>query len=367
MQFVAIVLMVLLTLKLLMMPQRVSLNASMNKSRWLMAAGVALLGIQFLLQYTLQLRMMGVAQAVMLNLMFFVPVSWLLSLSLLYLQRLARMSLLDKWLGLFTCVVIDVMLVIAVWMDGRPWLENTQTLWWAEIVASGFYLCMQLYYTRQQLVNLRNMRLALVNYYDKEMDGLLRWMRLSIMILAIIALMVPFLIFGSGAWLAAIALMFFGFIFHLVDSFTYYVLSSAPQKVQEAEENEEREEREEREESEECTDEKTESRSWEHVEQAVEQWKEQGGHLQNGLKLPNAAESIGVPQYLLSAWLRQNDLKYSEWITNLRIEEAKVMLKTHPTWNNEAIAQHCGFNDRSYFQTVFKRKTGMTPAEFVQS
>ena len=354
-QFAAIVLMVLLTLKLLMMPRKVSVNASMNKSRWLMTAGVALLGIQFLLQYSLQLRKMGVVQAVMLNLIFFVPVSWFLSLSLLFLQRLNRQSLLDKWLGLTTCLIVDGLLVTAVWLDGRPLQEETKTVWWAEIAASGVYLCMQLYYTRRQLTNLRSMRHALVNYYDQEMDGLLRWMQLSIMILAIMALMVPFLIFGSGAWLAAIALMFFGFIFYLVDSFSAYVLSSAPKKVQEAEE------------SEECTAEKPESRSLERVERAVEQWKEQGGHLQNGLKLPNAAESIGVPQYLLSAWLRQKDLRYNEWITNLRIEEAKAMLKAHPNWSNETIAQHCGFSDRSYFQTVFKRKTGITPAEFMQS
>lgn len=357
-QFAAIVLMVLLTLKLLMMPQRVSLNASMNKSRWLMTVGVALLGIQFLLQYLLQLRSMGIAQAVMLNLAFFVPVSWLFSLSLLYLQRLERPSLFDKWLGLFTSLVIDALLATAVWLDRQPLSEEVQTLWWAEIIASGCYLCMQLYYTRQQLVNLRSMRRALVNYYDKEMDGLLRWMRMSIIIMAVFAVMVPFLIFSSGAWLAAIALLFFGFIFYLVDSFSYYVLSSAPKKVQEAEENEENEER---------TAVRAEFPSLARVERAVEQWKQQGGHLQNGLKLPNAAENIGIPQYLLSAWLRQNNLKYSEWMMNLRIEEAKVMLKTHPTWNNEAIAQHCGFNDRSYFQTVFKRKTGMTPAEFVQS
>lgn len=39
----------------------------------------------------------------------------------------------------------------------------------------------------------------------------------------------------------------------------------------------------------------------------------------------------------------------------------------HPDWTNEAIAEHCGFTDRSAFQNKFKEKTGMTPTEFAQT
>ena len=49
------------------------------------------------------------------------------------------------------------------------------------------------------------------------------------------------------------------------------------------------------------------------------------------------------------------------------IEEAKILLKAHPDWSNDSIADACGFGSRSYFQTVFKENTGMTPAQFVES
>ena len=52
-------------------------------------------------------------------------------------------------------------------------------------------------------------------------------------------------------------------------------------------------------------------------------------------------------------------------MTNLRIEEAKRVIREHPEWSNETVAQHCGFADRSYFQKKFKEKTGITPAEFI--
>jgi YesN/AraC family two-component response regulator len=101
------------------------------------------------------------------------------------------------------------------------------------------------------------------------------------------------------------------------------------------------------------------------VEKAVAQWTAQGGHLKNGLKLPNAAEEMHIPRYLLSVWLKQSGRHYSEWLTELRIDEAKRVLRDHPEWSNEAVAQHCGFNDRCYFQKKFKEATGLTPAQYI--
>ena len=51
-------------------------------------------------------------------------------------------------------------------------------------------------------------------------------------------------------------------------------------------------------------------------------------------------------------------------MNSLRIDEAKRVMREHPEWNNEAIAQHCGFCDRSYFLRKFKEATGMSPNEY---
>ena len=51
-------------------------------------------------------------------------------------------------------------------------------------------------------------------------------------------------------------------------------------------------------------------------------------------------------------------------MNELRIDEAKHVIKMHPEWNNESIANHCGFSDRTYFQKKFKEKTGLSPAEY---
>ena len=157
------------------------------------------------------------------------------------------------------------------------------------------------------------------------------------------------LMFVESKGLAVFAFIFFAGIFFLVDSFCSYVVSAAPMRIKEAEDNEEVEEHDEK---------------MQHADAVIEQWIANGGYRQNGLTMPAAAEAIGMPRYALSAWLRQHDTTYANWMTDLRIEEAKRVIGVHPDWNNEAIADHCGFSDRSYFQRKFKEKTGITPSQY---
>ena len=82
MQFLAIVLMTLLTMKLLLLPRRAVSNPSMSRSRWLLVIATALLAAHFLLQYRLELRLLDVNKAVMVNLAFFIPCAALFSMAI---------------------------------------------------------------------------------------------------------------------------------------------------------------------------------------------------------------------------------------------------------------------------------------------
>lgn len=359
-QFTAIVLMTLLTLKLLLLPGRVAVNPIVNKARWLMVGSTVLLGVQFLLQLTLGLRSLGVTQAVMLNLVFFIPCSWLMSLAILYLQRQGRVTMLDKFLGVIIWAVVLAILGTAAAIDGEPLLSGTKEIFHAEIIASCLFACMQGHYAYRHTTNLKAMSNALHNYFDRNHDSILRWMQVSVGILIVLTLMVPALIFVHNKLLAVFCVLFFGGIFYLVDSFCSYVMSSAPAKVREAEQSEELTITAEQEN--EFAD--TEQDSMQRVTFLVEQWLQKGRYLKTEVKLPAAARGIGIPQYLLSAWLRHNNMKYSEWMTYLRVEEAKRILTKHPEWSNETIAQHCGFNDRSYFHKKFKEVTGISPSDY---
>lgn len=349
MQFSAILLMTLLALKLFLLPKSAIASAIVRKSRLFLFIGTSLLAIQFLLQYVLGWRAREITYAIMLNLAFFIPCTVFFSLAVLYLQRHGHVNFIEKYIGVPVWFLAMTIMSIGIVVGN---------LLWAEIIASVLYAAVQLYYTIREMHYMRHLRETLANYYDGDMDHLLEWMQWSIIQLTLMAVMVPIIIFGHGPLLAVFALLFFFGIFYLVDSFCLFVVSNTPAKVVEAETEQAQTETEE-------SEVHVSDNSMHRVDLAVKAWIAKRGHLKAGLNMPNAAEEIGVPRYLLSSWLKQKGVRYNDWLTEMRIDEAKRVLRDHPEWSNETVSQHCGFNDRTYFQRKFKEITGITPHDFL--
>ena len=377
MQFTAVVLMLLLTVKLLFLRGWRNVGSNARQARWLMAGGTMLLALHFALQLTMGLRLMGVTQSVMLNLAMLIPASYFFARAVLLLQRRGELSLTDQWMGPTVWMLTMAMLAVAALTDGQPLLSDTLELRMAEKAGAVLYMLMQGYYTWRHSSSLVAMRHALSDYYDRDTDGMLRWMQYSIIGLMLLALMVPMAIFGTGPWMLIIAFAIYFFLFYLVDSFCFYLVSPAPERVQAAEQNatEVKEEacREQAAMSshkgtEEGTDAALLSPEVTHeVEQAVAAWLARGGYRQTGLLQPQAAQDIGISRYRLTAWLHQRGVKYTEWMAQLRVEEAKRTIAAHPDWGNDAVAQHCGFADRTVLQRTFKKIEGITPQKYMEN
>ena len=369
MQFTAVVLMALLTVKLLFLRERRIKSRQARQARRLMTGGTMLLALHFALQLTMGLRLMGVTQSVMLNLAMLIPASYFFARAVLLLQRHGELSLTDQWAGPTVWMVTMAMLAVAALTDGQPLLSDTLELRMAEKAGAVLYMLMQGYYTWRHSSSLVAMRHALSDYYDRDTDGMLRWMQYSIIGLMLLALMVPMAIFGTGTWMLIIAFAIYFFLFYLVDSFCFYLTSPAPEHMQAAEQNAAEVE----EELKSLRIEELKSapvlspEMMSEVETAVEAWKARGGYRRTGLLQPLAAQDIGITRYRLTAWLHQRGMKYTEWIAQLRVEEAKRTIKAHPDWGNDAVAQHCGFTDRTVLQRTFKRMEGITPQKYQEN
>ena len=363
MQFSAVVLMTLLTLALIfLLPKWSSWDPAINRARRLMTCSTGLLALHFILQLTLHLRARGVTQAVMLNLLMFVPCSFLFYLSLVSLFRRGKFFRHDWLPGLVTWLIVIGMLVTAHIMDGESWLAGSAEMHWAEIGCSIMYVLIQIHFTYLNFREIRRIRRELKDYYDQDRTDMLRWMKNSILVLAMLAVTVPVFIYVNGWPLAVYGILFFASIFYLVFSFVCYAVSNNSRMVFEAEHNAaEAEAHEKSEPTMNTTDQKR-------LEEAVKLWIANGKHLRNGLTVQQAADEMHVPRYQLTSWLKTTEQEqFSSWLTRLRIEEAKHLMQLHPEWSNDAIAEHCGFGSRTYFQTVFRKYTGITPTAFIDS
>ena len=363
MQFSSVVLMTLLTLTLVLLPKRETSDPVPFRSRWLMAGGTGLLALQFYLQMHWGLRSTEVAQAVMLNLFMFVPAAWLLNLGILHMQRKGHIARRDWLVGIISWTAVTVLLVIARYYDQKSVVFNSKEFPIEEILASLIYLAMQCHYTNMHFREIKRIRRDLNNYYDRDKSELLRTMERAVEVLATLAVLAPQAIFNSGWVLGVFGLLFLMGIYYFIISFVVYVYSSASKQVMVAEQqNEAGEVQDEKPRVPEMSDEDRER-----IGAAVNRWIARNGHLKNGITIQTAADEMKVPRYQLSAWLKTTEQElFSPWLTHLRIEEAKRQLIDHPEWSNDVIAEHCGFNSRSYFQTVFHKQTGMTPTGFLE-
>lgn len=366
MQFSAIVMMVLMSSALAtLLPKRIAANRVINRSRWLMVAGLFLLAIQFLIQYVGNFRAKGVVQAVSINVMFFIPCAALFTLSILNMQRRGQVKR-HEWLVWIPVWIIAMGVIgMASWANRQPLFCDSKCLLRAEIIAGIIYGLMQIYYSQLNMRELARMEKVLDNYYDRERRSFVRWIRITIISLTTLALFVPVLMFNNGWPLIAYCLFFFIAIFFMWCFFARYIITNALTTMEEAEESEDAEEREQQEIAKNQSN-TLSNEAIQHIGKIIQRWIDEGKHLQSGITKPMVAAELQIPIYQLSLWVKASGYdRYTQWITALRIKEAKRLLIENKDWSNEAIADHCGIS-RTHFQRVFKQETGLSPAEFVE-
>jgi transcriptional regulator GlxA family with amidase domain len=87
-------------------------------------------------------------------------------------------------------------------------------------------------------------------------------------------------------------------------------------------------------------------------------------NLSGDLSLKCVAPRVGLTAKSLSAhFRRKTGVRYSEWVTSLRVHRAREILMSSNTTITDA-AWDAGFRDLRTFERVFKRYTGMTPRDF---
>ncbi|CAN7384049.1 helix-turn-helix domain-containing protein [Pseudoxanthomonas sp. LjRoot143] len=91
-------------------------------------------------------------------------------------------------------------------------------------------------------------------------------------------------------------------------------------------------------------------------------------YLDPALTLPRLARRLGVPQIRLSQLLNDNNqTSFKQYLAQLRVGEAKTLLRHVPPKPLDVVAEEAGFQSMSTFYSAFKKVEGTTPAAFRQS
>ncbi len=87
-------------------------------------------------------------------------------------------------------------------------------------------------------------------------------------------------------------------------------------------------------------------------------------YTQPNLTLNQVAEELGFsPNYLSVRFKEEVGIGFNKYLLNMRIAKAKQLL-SDVRYKIYETAYMSGINDEKYFARIFKRETGMTPAEY---
>ena len=92
-------------------------------------------------------------------------------------------------------------------------------------------------------------------------------------------------------------------------------------------------------------------------------------YLDPTLTLPSLAKRLSIPANHLSQIINESfNLNFHDFINQYRINECQKLFKDQ-TQNKRTvleIAYSVGFNSKSTFNEAFKKRTGITPTEFIE-
>ena len=118
----------------------------------------------------------------------------------------------------------------------------------------------------------------------------------------------------------------------------------------------------------EIVSEKEVPRSYTEFIERVDNWIKTDGYVQQGLTIKELSEILYTNRTYLSAYIKTTyKMTFREWITSLRLEYAKNILKEHPEINIQKLAESSGFLSQSNFIKLFSEKEGCTPAKWKKS
>lgn len=91
-------------------------------------------------------------------------------------------------------------------------------------------------------------------------------------------------------------------------------------------------------------------------------------HLDEALTVDFLCKKFGLSQTTLNKMFRlYGNRSFGDYVTNARIEKAKVLMLNHPERLIKDVAEQVGYTDPYYFSRIFKTFTGIPPSEYIKS
>lgn len=333
-------------------------NRRYEVSRWLLAFSMFVLAWHYVLQMVCGFRAKGDEIGAVVNVLFYSPVSFIISYATynLICYRGGR-----KKFVLLGCVSYALILICFFFgykdtpngMHVGEWLYVMLALFAVTIMYSTYTTVIEMRYHRKIIEENTTEDLLPFDRYTYTTYGLA-----GIMVLAMVGAICyrpllycvgPLMLFS----LISFTISFLGYGYNMIPAEVRLELDTADEPLEVMEESEEV---------------GLGSEKISIIESMLASWCDKGGYRDNTVNMPMLSVKLGIPRNELSLYF-ENCLKSSFriWLSDIRFKEAQRMLLEECRYSNDTISSECGFSSHAHLYKIFKAKTRFTPGQWRDS
>ncbi|MCQ2334202.1 MAG: AraC family transcriptional regulator [Paludibacteraceae bacterium] len=333
------------------------INRGYEVSRWILFAAQLLFALHYLLQMVFGFRAHGADVGVVVNILFYTPISALIAFATIRLASSREHQKRQVVIGTISTIVVMVCFGLGYVMNGSLHMGRMT------YVMECIYAISQIYFSISPINEMRRIFRQVESYTAGDISTSQMYMSVGVSLMAVLGCVM------AVGLLSTSMLYYIGTAFMLTMYFyvvCFVELGSHMAALNEVLENNTDTNSETPDEVQTNTPENSlpEERVAE-IEAKMANWRKERGYSDPDLNLNSLARRLQIPQKELARYLLQTQGKtFRIWLSDLRLEEVKRMLLTHDEYSIEAIAMECGFSSRSWLQHKFKTSTGMTVTEW---
>lgn len=347
------------------------INRRYEWSRWMIFAALLFMAVHFFLQMYFGFRATGAAVGAVINALVYLPCFTLFSIAIYNIEATHTKR---RKMNLICATVYAAML--AAFAVGYSFSGSLNIGAWLYVMLALF-LGNIVYCIYMIIIEMNKRKKLLETMTATDMLPFIRYARASIAMLSLIAISMPFAILSTKLLyvvgpLGLLITLFF--IVNFVAFGNYYVPTEEllDRERGNGETDDETDADGEQTTAESCasqsaadsdrSEQRLSAERSAFIQAALDKWCADMGYKDSSVNMLTLSHSLDINKNELTQFFSQcQNTTFRIWLSEIRFNAAKRMMKEYPDYSNDIISSECGFSSRSYLYRVFKEKEGCTP------
>lgn len=345
------------------------INRRYEWSRWMIFAALLFMAVHFFLQMYFGFRATDEDVGAVINVLVYLPCFTLFSMAIYNIEathtKRRKMNLICAAVYAATLAAFAVGYSFSGSLNIGAWLYVMLALFFGNIVYCIYMI----------IIEMNKRKKLLETMTATDMLPFIRYARASIAMLSLIAISMPFAILSTKSLYIIGPVGLLVLLFFIVNFVAFGNCYVPTEELLDRERGNGETDDDEQTMAENCAsqsaadcEQSAQRLSAERsafIQAALDKWCADMGYKDSSVNMLTLSHSLAINKNELSQFFSQcQNTTFRIWLSEIRFNAAKKMMKEFPDYNNDIISAECGFSSRSYLYRIFKEKEGCTPVEW---